>query len=137
MAKFFGLNELSRSDTAFRRGIDNTPPPEAAARLEALAGRLLDPVRELWGTPLTVNSGYRCPALNTAVGGALSSQHLRGEAADITTGSSSGNCRLFERIVMAAAAGTLDFDQLIDERGYTWLHLSYRAGSNRRQILHL
>jgi hypothetical protein len=133
MAKFFTFNELTRSETASARGIDNTPGAEAAARLEVLAGRLLDPVRELWGAPLTVNSGFRSPGLNAAVGGAASSQHLRGEAADITTGSRKGNKRLFEMI----AESGLAFDQLIDESGYSWLHISYREGKNRNQILHL
>jgi hypothetical protein len=93
----------------------------------------LDPVRELWGAPLRVNSGYRSPALNAAVGGAPSSQHMAGEAADITTGSREGNERLFGLIVSSG----LKFDQLIDERGWSWLHVSYREGANRRRILHL
>jgi hypothetical protein len=133
MAKYFTLNELIRSETALARGIDNTPPCEAAACLETLARLLLDPARELWGAPLAVNSGFRCPALNKAVGGTPTSGHLRGEAADITTGSREGNRRLFEMI----AASGLEFDQLIDERNYRWLHLSYREGANRHQILHL
>lgn len=127
------MNELTRSERALARGINNTPGPEAAARLDVLARRLLDPVRELRGAPLKVNSGYRCPALNKAVGGAASSQHLLGEAADITTGSRKENKKLFNAIV----EGGLEFDQLIDEKDYSWLHLSYREGRNRRQILHL
>jgi hypothetical protein len=144
MAKYFSLPELTRSRTAERLGIDNTPGPEAEARLAVLAERLLDPVRELWGGPLTVNSGFRCEALNRAVGGAAGSGHLSGEAADITTGSRAGNRRLFGMIVWAAGTETgtgtgtgIAFDQLIDERDYSWLHISYRAGANRRQILHL
>jgi hypothetical protein len=133
MAKYFSFDELIRSGKALSLGIDNTPGAEAAERLEVLAERLLDPVRELWGAPLTVNSGYRSPVLNAAVGGVAASQHLRGEAADITTGSRKGNKRLFEAIVSAG----LEFDQLIDEKGYSWLHISYRAESNRRQTLHL
>jgi hypothetical protein len=133
MAKYFSFGELTASATARQLGIGNTPPPPAAARLEELAARLLDPVRELWGGPLRVNSGYRSAELNAAVGGAASSQHMAGEAADITTGSRAGNRRLFRMIVVAG----LEFDQLIDESGYAWLHISYRAGANRRQILHL
>ncbi len=133
MAKYFTIDELTRSSTAERLGIDNTPRMETCGRLETLAERLLDPVRELWGAPLTVNSGYRCGELNRVVGGAAGSQHLAGEAADITTGSVEGNRRLFGLIV----GNDLDFDQLIDERGYAWLHLSYRAGKNRKQILHI
>jgi len=137
MAKYFSLAELTRSETALALGIDNTPPSAVALRLELLAARLLDPVRELWGAPLTVNSGYRCAELNRAVGGAARSQHLTGEAADITTGSREGNCRLFAFLVDATTHDGIEFDQLIDERGYSWLHLSYREHGNRRQILHL
>ncbi len=156
MAKYFSLDELVRSEAAERSGIDNSPDGAAAARLEMLAERLLDPVRELWGGPLAVNSGYRSAALNAAVGGAARSQHLRGEAADITAGSAAANRRLFGMIVAAASTGdktavevpdtgqtpgngsaTLEFDQLIDERDYSWLHISYREGRNRQQILHL
>lgn len=133
MAKHFTFDELTHSDTALEFGIDNTPGDGAAGRLAILARRLLDPVRELWGAPLTINSGYRCPELNSAVGGSASSQHLSGEAADITTGSREGNRRLFEII----AAKVPEFDQLIDESSYSWLHLSYREGKNRKQILHL
>lgn len=137
MSEFFTLSELTHSDTATERGIDNTPPSEAMANLQTLAERLLDPVRKLWGKPLGVTSGYRCPELNRAVGGAATSQHLKGEAADISAGSPTSNRRLFDRIVAAVADGILSFDQLIDEHNYRWLHLSYRASGNRNQILHL
>jgi hypothetical protein len=133
MVKYFTVEELCRSEVAARRKIDNTPSPDAVRVLTTLIENLLDPIREMWGGPLTVNSGYRCPELNHAVGGASRSAHLRGEAADITAGSPDGNHRLFELI----AASGLAFDQLIDERGYRWLHLSYRKTGNRRQTLHL
>lgn len=133
MSKYFTKEELIRSSAAAAAGLDNTPPPEALEALDALAERLLDPVRAMWGSPLAVNSGYRSAAVNALVGGTPRSQHLRGEAADITAGSPEKNRLLFEMI----AASDLEFDSLIDERGYRWLHLSYRAGANRRQILHL
>jgi uncharacterized protein YcbK (DUF882 family) len=136
MAKYFTKEELIRSNTATARGIDNTPPPAIAAKLAALANRLLDPIREMWGAPITVNSGYRCPVLNKAVGGAAGSQHLKGEAADITAGSPVENRKLFNMIVAARERGEISFDQLIDESGYSWLHVSY-SGKNRNQILHL
>lgn len=93
----------------------------------------LDPIRELWGKPIGVNSGYRSPELNRAVGGKTTSQHQRGEAADITTGSVEGNRKLFELI----QASGIEFDQLIDENGYKWLHVSYVSRGNRKQVLHL
>lgn len=131
--KHFTLAELSRSATAAARGIDNTPTPAAADNLRALVADILDPLRTAWGQPITVNSGYRCPALNAAVGGAPASQHLRGEAADITAGTPEANRRLFALIQSL----DLSFDQLIDERDYAWIHVSHRRGSDRRQILHL
>ncbi len=133
MPTYFTFNELTRSRIAEAKNIDNTPPPEAVKALTLLAEKLLDPVRELWGAPLAVNSAYRCPSANKAAGGSPVSQHLRGEAADITAGSPTDNRRLFDMIV----ASDLDFDQLIDERGYSWLHISYREAANRNKILHL
>ena len=132
MGKFFSISELTRSSVARREGIDNTPPPEVEVRLNRLIDRLLDPVRELWGGPITVTSGFRCPVLNKAVKGVPSSQHVKGEAADITVGNPEDNRKLFELIRTSGLA----FDQLIDERNYTWLHVSY-SDNNRKQILHL
>ena len=131
--KYFTIHELIKSAEAVKRRIDNTPPPPVRVKLAGLIGNLLDPVRERWGKPITVNSGYRCPLLNKTVGGAAGSQHVRGEAADITAGSPDENRKLFDCIV----SGGFDFDQLIDEKGYRWIHISYSAGENRKQILHL
>lgn len=135
--KYFTIDELCASDTAQRRGIDNRPSAAIAGKLQTLIEQLLDPIRAAWGAPITVNSGYRCPALNRAVGGVSTSQHLKGEAADITVGSTADNKRLFDKIVAMQAAGRIAFDQLIDESGYKWIHISYRAGANRNQTLHL
>lgn len=132
MGKYFTITELCHSDTAKRKGIDNTPPPGVQVKLTALISRLLDPVREAWGGPVTVNSGFRSPVLNRAVGGVSSSQHVTGEAADITVGSPERNRQLFELI-----RDRFEFDQLIDEKNYTWLHVSYRCGGNRKEVLHL
>lgn len=134
---YFTIEELCASDTARRRGIDNTPDAAKRQKLQTLIEQLLDPIRAAWGGPIGVNSGYRCPKLNAAVGGASTSQHLRGEAADISVGSPAGNRRLFDKIIEMQSAGKIVFDQLIDESGYRWIHISYRAGANRNQILHL
>lgn len=131
--KYFTVSELIRSDTAQQKGIDNTPPPAIKVKLTSLINNLLDPIREAWGGPITVNSGYRCPVLNKAVGGASTSQHQKGEAADITVGSPELNQQLFDLI----AKSDFDFDQLIDESHYSWIHISFAAGKNRHQILHL
>ncbi|WP_300829507.1 D-Ala-D-Ala carboxypeptidase family metallohydrolase [uncultured Rikenella sp.] len=135
---YFTIEELCASDTARRRGIDNTPDAAKRQKLQTLIEQLLDPIRAAWGGPIAVNSGYRCPKLNSAVGGVSTSQHLKGEAADITVGSTADNKRLFDKIVeLQKAAGRIAFDQLIDESGYKWIHISYRAGANRNQTLHL
>lgn len=117
--KHFTLDELTRSATARRLGIDNTPTRQATANLKQLVANILDPLREAYGAPIYVNSGYRCPALNRAVGGAAGSQHLTGEAADITAGSKAGNRRLYELL------RNLPVDQAINEHDFAWLHVSY------------
>jgi len=114
--------------TAQRLGIDNTPPAEAVRALTRLVDEVLDPLREALGGPIYVTSGYRCRALNRAVGGAAHSQHMRGEAADITTYSREGNAR------MLALLRQLPVDQVINEHDLQWIHVSYRA-PGRRQFL--
>lgn len=126
--RHFTIRELTRSATARRLGIDNTPPASAVAALHALVEHVLDPLRDAWGGPIRVNSGYRCPELNKAVGGTPSSQHQRGEAADITVGSRSGNRRLLALIKRL----NLPVDQCIDEKGCRWIHVSHRTTHNRR-----
>ncbi|MBR5846187.1 MAG: peptidase M15 [Bacteroidaceae bacterium] len=81
--KYFTIPELSHSDTAVSLGIDNTPSKEHVANLERLVAHVLDPLRESWGGPICVSSGYRCPMLNKEVGGVEGSYHTRGMAADI------------------------------------------------------
>ena len=133
MAKYFTIGELCKSDVAVEKRITNTPDNTTIGRMNALMEECLDKVREMWGKPIGVNSGYRSYELNKAVGGAKNSQHLRGEAADITTGTKENNRKLFDLIV----ASDIPFDQLIDESDYKWLHLSYCTDYNRKQVLHL
>ena len=109
--KHFTLHELTRSTTATLQGIDNTPPAEAVHRLELLVEHVLDPLREAWGKPIHVSSGYRCPVLNKAVGGAPASQHMRGEAADISVGNPADNRRLYHLLHTLK----LPVDQAINE----------------------
>lgn len=130
--KYFTLEELTRSAVATARGIPNIPGENEREALEVLVLALLDPLRELWGKPIYVNSGYRSPALNKAVGGVSNSQHRKGQAADITTCNTASNRKLFALI----RDGGFDFDQLIDEADGTWIHVSYVSPSeNRRQVL--
>ena len=126
--KHFTIKELCRSDTARRLGIDNIPPASAVKALHELVDHVLDPLREAWGGPIHVNSGYRCHELNRLVGGTPYSQHQRGEAADITVGSPTRNRRLLALIKRL----NLPVDQCIDEKGCRWIHVSHRAGHNRR-----
>lgn len=128
MSKYFTQAELVRSATAHAKKIDNTPPASVIPKLAALATSLLDPIREKWGAPIIVNSGYRSPLLNKAVGGSTTSQHLKGEAADITAGSPAKNKLLFEMIKGMIGAGQITVGQLIwekgDSRGPAWVHIS-------------
>lgn len=130
---YFTITELTRSATATARGLNNTPSVSATTNLSALINNVLDPLREAWGRPITVNSGYRSPTVNAAVGGVANSQHVKGEAADTTAGSPTLNRQLF----CLAISLNLPFDQLIDEHGYRWLHISHSRTKNRNQILHL
>ena len=109
--KYFTINELTRSTPARLNGIDNTPSQQVINYLTALVDNVLDPLREAWGKPIHVNSGYRCQALNKAVGGVPASQHMRGEAADITAGSREANRQLYSLMRQLK----LPVDQAINE----------------------
>ena len=131
--KYFSFQEMERSDTAVRYAIDNSIPEKLKNNVARLVDNVLDPLREAWGRPLAVSSGYRCPALNKAVGGSATSHHLRGMAADITTGNNADNRRLFQLIINLK----LPFTQLIDERDFSWVHVSYDPENVKRQVLKL
>lgn len=131
--KYFSIKEMTESNTATAKGIDNTPDQTITDNLTKLIEAVLDPLREWYGKPIKVNSGYRCEALNKAVGSkAKKSQHLYGEAADITVGSKTENEKLFNYI-----KDNLPFDQLINESNFSWVHVSYREGRLRKQVLAL
>lgn len=130
--KYFTIKELTKSSTAEAKGIDNTPTPEIERNLTALVDNVLDPLREIYGKPIKVNSGYRCPALNKAVGGSATSDHVKGFAADITVGTKEGNERLFNII-----KHNFHFSQLIDEKNFSWVHVSYNPNNLKNQILKL
>lgn len=132
-SKYFTLEELTASPTARRLGINNVPTSDIIAALQRLVTNILDPLREKWGAPIIVSSGYRCTKLNTIVGGAKSSQHIYGQAADIRTLSDRpADNRLLRDLLIRL---NLPFDKLIDEYGCDWLHVSHRAAGNRGQIL--
>lgn len=133
MSRFFTEKELTYSYTAEKEGIDNNPPKDVKDNLEHLANNLLDPIRLMWGKPIIVNSGYRSPNLNKAVGGVPNSNHLTGEAADITTGTKQDNLKLFEMI----KSSNLVWDELIDEAKGSWIHVALRKSGNRQKALRL
>ena len=135
LSENFSLAEFTKSQTAERKGIDNTPEGEHLEAAKALFENVVQPVRDHFG-PTVINSGYRSPALNEAVGGSSRSQHCKGQAADIEV-PGTPNAELAEWIV-----DNVDFDQVILEF-YTpgipdsgWVHVSYKAdGDNRKSIL--
>ena len=136
ITKNFSMEELVASDTARMKGIDNTPDKEVEARLVQLAQQVLQPLRDSYGKPIKISSGYRCQALNKAIGGVSTSQHLKGEAVDINNGQSE-NKKLFLLASKMIKEGVITVGQLIDEKGYKWLHISLPDNKHRNQILHL
>ena len=133
--KYFSINELTSSATALREGIDNRPSKCAYHLLHVLADQLLDPIRETWGRPITVSSGYRCKQLNALVGGAKYSHHILGCAADIIAGNRRDHRRLFKMIQQMQQEGRIRFTQLIWEGDGRWIHISYVPGDLRCQVI--
>lgn len=127
LSEHFTLEEFVYSDTAKRKGINNTPPVAVQSNLTRLAVAL-EAVRKAVGASITISSGYRCPDLNKAVGGAVNSAHLTGLAADITAKGLTPR-QLAEAIIKAG----VKFDQLIYEG--TWIHFGLAPGVGRQQVL--
>ena len=134
-ASYFTIEEMISSATALREGIDNRPNKCAYHLLHVLVDQLLDPIREAWGEPIVVSSGYRCKELNALVGGAKNSHHMLGCAADIIAGNKADHRRLFYLIQQMQQEGKIRFTQLIAEEGYRWLHISYVPGMLRNQVI--
>ena len=142
ISKNFTLLELTKSNTATRLGISNTPDKEGIHKLRLLATELLQPLRNAVG-PLRVTSGYRSESLNKAIGGSNNSQHTKCEAVDLqfVKRGKMDNMKIFNAIINHA----LEFDQCILEFGGAtaendsdnpdWIHLSWKVTENRRQIL--
>lgn len=131
----FMLSEFTRSNTAERLNLDNTPTEEHIENLKLLCYHVLQKVRNHYGKPVIVTSGYRSPAVNRAVGGSATSQHSNGEAADISI---SG---VLAYDLASWIRSNLLFDQLILEGfnirvpGSGWVHVSYKLNNNRKQVL--
>lgn len=136
LTKHFTLEEFSFSSTAKSRGINNTVPLQYIPSLRNLCEVVLEPLREQVKEPVIISSGYRCPALNKAVGGTNTSQHMKGEACDIYM-EDKEKLRKWFAILMDG-----DFDQLIFERnrrtGHCWIHVSCKPDTslNRHQVIY-
>lgn len=137
LSKYVSLAEVTRSDTAKRKGIDNSPTEEHLENLKVICEEVFDKVREYFGVPIFISSGYRSAALNKAIGGSATSDHNNGRALDLDQdghGNGVTNMDVFNYI-----KSNLEFDQLIYEFGTDknpdWVHVGYRKGANRKQIL--
>lgn len=137
--KYFTFFEFEYSATAVEKKIKNYPTVEYEENIRALVENLLDPIRERYGKPIIIGSGFRNPAVNSLVGGVANSQHMTGCAADLQTHYTDknerkeGNKRLFKLIQEMGG-----FDQLINEHDYSWVHVSYNPkGPQRGQVLNI
>lgn len=130
ISKHISIEEATKSPTALRLGIVNEPNEEQLKAMQLVAEMCFEPIREWYMRPIRVNSFFRCEALNKAVKGATNSQHTKGEAIDMDGGSREENKKIFEW-----CKANLVFDQLINEYDFSWVHISYKVGFNRNQVL--
>ena len=149
LSEHFSLSEFERSATATKLGIDNSVPSQYIPALQQLCKEILEPLREFTGQPILISSGYRCPALNKAVGGVKNSQHMTGEAADIhipvydfkaSDGTHHSNMETLNKWMCWLIDNT-DFDQCIKEtanRKNYWIHISCKRdrSKNRHHVIH-
>ena len=132
--KFFSIAEMTKSDTARRLGIDNTPSDDIKKNLTLFINTVLDPIREDWGSPIIVSSGYRCPELNKAVGGVKTSGHMYGYCADLQV---KGDLRKFSNFVIEwMKEHQMKWDQIIWEKSgnVTWLHFCWIGKDGKQRM---
>lgn len=138
LSEHLDLSEVTRSESAKRKGISNMPTEEHIANLKLLAENIFEPIRNHFRCPIIISSGYRSKDLNKAIGGSLTSQHCQGEAIDIDMdGTANG---VTNKMVFDYIKDNLNFDQLIYEFGDSnnpdWVHVSYESsGKQRKQVL--
>jgi len=131
LSEHLDLIEVTRSEYAKRNGINNMPNAEYTENLIELAQKIFEPIRKHFNKPIHVSSGFRSKILNQKIGGAKNSQHTKGQAIDIDQGNRKDNMEIFEFI-----KNNLPFDQLINEFGYDWIHVSYNTdGRQRGEVL--
>jgi zinc D-Ala-D-Ala carboxypeptidase len=132
ISKHITLKEATHSNKAIALGIENIPNEKHLVNMKLVAEKCFEPLREWYQKPIKINSFFRNPTTNRAIGGSATSDHMNGCAIDLTGGSIEENKKLFEW-----AKTHLQFDQLIFENGGVWLHCSYRANGNRNEVKHL
>jgi len=133
LSKNFTLPEIIHSNTAKRLGINNAPNKEHLKNMQVLVRDLIQPMRDVLG-PIRISSGYRNPELNRAIGGSSKSQHCKGEALDLQYWSKGEMCN--KEIYDWVIKSEIEFDQMINEFDYSWIHISLKSnGKNRKQIL--
>ena len=133
ISKHISYKEAVRSNYAKKHKIENEPNDEQIENMQLIAEKVFEPLREWVGGPIKVNSMFRSKKLNTGIKGSLTSQHLKGQAIDLTTMGLKTNLEIFNYI-----KDNLDFDQVIWEYGRknpVWIHVSYKAKNNRKQAL--
>jgi zinc D-Ala-D-Ala carboxypeptidase len=130
ISKHITFKEATQSPTADKLGIKNIPTELELKAMKLVAEKCFEPLRVWYNKPIRVNSFFRNSDLNRAVKGSSTSQHVKGEAIDIDAGSKAENKKLFDWI-----KANLEFDQVINEYDYSWVHVSYSAKKNRKQIL--
>ena len=135
--KYFSLTELTQSATAKRLGIDNTPSDKIKKNLTLFIEKVLDPIREDWGGPIIVSSGYRCPELNKAVGGANTSGHQYGYCADLQVKGGMKKIRELANFIFEWMKDhKMKFDELLFEKsgGVTWLHFCWIGKDGKQRM---
>ena len=132
LSKNFVLSEITRSNTARRKGISNEPEKKHLASLQTIITELVQPMRDAIG-PIRISSGYRSPKLNRAIGGSSRSQHCKGEALDLQfwKDGKMNNKVIYDWVLDSG----LEFDQMINEFDFAWIHISFSSGKNRKQVL--
>ena len=132
ISKHISFDEATKSNTAIRNGIDNTPNAEQLQNIKNVAEACFEPLRAWYGKPIKINSFYRCEALNTLVKGSKTSDHMKGKSIDLDAGSIEENKKIFEW-----CKANLKYNQLINEYNFSWIHISFDLGHNKNQTLEI
>tara|TARA_R100000951_G_scaffold68425_1_gene57742 strand:+ start:90 stop:557 length:468 start_codon:yes stop_codon:yes gene_type:complete len=132
LSKNFVLSEMTRSNTAKRLGIKNEPTKEHLENMQRLVTFLIQPMRDALG-PIRITSCYRSPSLNRAIGGSRKSQHCKAKAADVQFWKEGQmeNKKIYDWVIDSG----IEFDQMINEFDFSWIHISLKESKNRKQIL--